>query len=504
MDRPNVLFVTLDQWRADALSCAGHPVVETPHLDQLAAEGVRFANHFAQCAPCGPSRASILTSQYLMNHRAGCNGTPLDARFTNLALEARGLGHEPTLFGYTDTSVDPRTVTDPDDARLRTYEGVLDGFSEGLTIPEPFEPWLDHLRAAGFPIGDEPEAAFAPDPRVDDTGRGSTWAPTVYGAAHSISAFVADAVLDHLRGRNGWFVHASFLRPHPPFRATPEHHDRYDPADVPPPVRLAHRSDEAARHPFLASALGLRFVCSPDDELEQRQWQATYYALVHEVDEQLGRIFAALRAAGQWDRTLVVVSADHGEELGDHWLSGKLGWFDGSYATPLLIRDPRPEADRSRGRVVDAFTESVDIMPTILDWLGAEELPLQCDGRSLLGWLEGRTPDPWRDEVRYEFDFRVPQVLPHPLGMRMDQAVLCVIRTATRKYVHFPTLPPVLIDLEADPGELSDVIEDPSYQNDRIDCLERLANWRIEHAERTMGGTMLTPQGVYRARDWPR
>jgi arylsulfatase A-like enzyme len=504
MERPNVLFITVDQWRAECLSCAGHPVVETPNLDRLAAEGVRFASHYAQCTPCGPSRASLHTGQYLMNHRSGLNGTPLDARFTNIALEARALGYDPTLFGYTDTSVDPRTVTDPDDPRLRTYEGVLPGFTEGLTVPEPFQPWLDWLASLGYEIPPGTYGMFEPDPKVDARGKGSTWAPTVFPAEHSLTAFVNNHVLDHIRGREGWFVHASYLRPHPPFRATPEYHDLYDPADMPPPVRRASREEEAARHPFLAGALGLTFVQSPDDDLEQRQWQATYFALMREVDDELGRLFDAVESAGQWDDTLIVLTADHGEELGDHWLSGKLGWFEGSYHIPLMVRDPRSSADATRGRVIDAFTENVDVMPTILDWLGVETLPLQCDGRSLLPWLAGEVPESWRDEVRYEFDFRIPHLNPHPLGMRMDQANLSVVRTRTRKYVHFPTLPPVFHDLEIDPGELDDMVHDPAYQAERIEYLERMVNWRIEHTERTLAGVLLTPSGPYEGRDWPR
>src|SRR5829696_245569 len=82
--RPNVLLITVDQWRGECLSSLGHPVVETPNLDRLAARGVHFTRHFAQAAPCGPSRASIYTGMYLMNHRAVLNGTPLDARFTNI------------------------------------------------------------------------------------------------------------------------------------------------------------------------------------------------------------------------------------------------------------------------------------------------------------------------------------------------------------------------------------------------------------------------------------
>ncbi|HET9060982.1 MAG TPA: sulfatase-like hydrolase/transferase, partial [Acidimicrobiales bacterium] len=87
--RRNVLFITVDQWRGDCLSALGHPLVRTPNLDAVARNGVLFANHWANAAPCGPSRACLYTGMYMQNHRSVMNGTPLDARFTNIALEAR-------------------------------------------------------------------------------------------------------------------------------------------------------------------------------------------------------------------------------------------------------------------------------------------------------------------------------------------------------------------------------------------------------------------------------
>ncbi|MBI2704394.1 MAG: alkaline phosphatase family protein [Actinobacteria bacterium] len=505
MSRPNVLFITVDEWRAECLSAAGHPIVQTPNLDRLAAQGIRFTQHYANCAPCGPSRATLLTGQYLMNHRSGTNGTPLDDRFTNIAREARSLGYDPVLFGYTDTSLDPRLFNDPTHPLLCTYEGVLPGFTEGLTMPEPFAPWLDFLRSNGHELDSGSEGAFAPDPSFDASGRGSTWAPARFPAEHSISAFLTDELLDHLRtAGDGWFVHASYLRPHPPWRATREHHERYDPADMLSPHRLETSWDEAARHPFLEAVLRLNFVRSADDELEQRQRAATYYALMNEVDDQIGRVLDWLDASGHIDDTLVLLTCDHGEQLGDHWMQGKLGWFDESYHIPLIIRDPRATADGTRGTTVDAFTENVDIMPTLLDWLGVDPLPLQCDGRSVLPFLHGSVPAAWREDVRWEFDFRIPQVLPHPLGMRMDQAVLSVVRTADRKYVHFPTLPMVLEDLADDPSELRDVSAEAHYRDDLLAMKDRMLNWRIEHADRTLTGMMLTPSGVFESRDWPR
>jgi len=131
-NRKNVLFITADQWRGDCLGCIGHPVVETPNLNQLAMQGVLFRKHYAQAVPCGPSRASLYTGLYAMIHRSVNNGTPLNNRFTNIAREVRKLGYDPTLFGYTDTSADPREFHQ-EDPLLTTYEGMIPGMSSGVT-----------------------------------------------------------------------------------------------------------------------------------------------------------------------------------------------------------------------------------------------------------------------------------------------------------------------------------------------------------------------------------
>ena len=140
---PNVLLITLDQFRGDCLSAAGHPLVRTPNLDALTAEGVRFARHYSQASPCAPGRAALYTGTYQMNNRVVANGTPLDARFDNIALAARRAGYDPVLFGYTDQAIDPRMSTGPDDPRLSSYEGVLPGFRCVLDLSAGHEPWRE-------------------------------------------------------------------------------------------------------------------------------------------------------------------------------------------------------------------------------------------------------------------------------------------------------------------------------------------------------------------------
>ena len=123
----NVLLIVVDQWRGLMLPKLGADYLKLPNIDRLCAEGVTFRNHFTQCVPCGPARASLLTSQYLMNHRAVQNTIPLDNRFTNLAHELRRGGYDPALVGYTTTTPDPRT-TPPNDPRFFVLGDIMEGF----------------------------------------------------------------------------------------------------------------------------------------------------------------------------------------------------------------------------------------------------------------------------------------------------------------------------------------------------------------------------------------
>lgn len=507
-----VLFISADQWQGDCLSAVGHKVVRTPNIDALAADGVLFRNHYCQASPCGPARTSMLTGMYLMNHRSGRNGTPLDARHSNLALEVRKAGYDPTLFGYTDTSVDPRRYP-PDDPAVRTYEGVLPGMTVGLLLPDHMAPWIADLKAKGYPVTGRQDVYKPVADYPGAEGRGHTYAPPVFKAEDSETHFLADALLRYLSMRRdqNWFVHPVFLRPHPPVIAPEPYNRMYDPAEVDLPVRAESPEAEAAQHPYLAYTLKAQkeigwYTDHPTslqeiDEVEIRQIRATYYGMISQVDDQIGRIVAYLKATGEYDHTLIVFTCDHGEMLGDHWMWGKEGYFHKAYHIPLIIRDPRRVADAARGRVVEAFSEAVDLMPTILEWLGLD-VPAQCDGRSLLPFLEGETPPDWRQEVHWEYDFRdvVRQGPETALGLTSDQCCLAVIRDRQYQYVHFAGLPPLLFDLRSDPHQTRNLAGDPARQGGLLHYAQTMLSWRMAHAERVLANTMLTAEGVVERR----
>lgn len=507
-DAKNILLITFDQWRGDCLSGNGHPCVRTPHFDALAADGVYFRRHYSVCAPCGPARASLLTGMYMQNHRSVRNGTPLDNRHTNIARELRKAGYRAVLFGYTDTSLDPRAFPDREVTR-HGYENMMPGFEEGLLLPaDRPEAWLRYLRDQGVPA-DSVEQAYRPIPGYPGSaGRGRTWAPPRYSAEHCQTAFLTRKAMEYIdQASDGWFVHLSYLRPHPPFIAPEPWNRLVDAREVPPPVRAPSVQAQAATHPWVATALShqgdwfdptlVAILGSEECEREIMQIRATYFGLVSKVDHYFGTLMQFLKDSGRYEDTLIILTSDHGELLGDHWLFGKRGFFDSGYHIPLIIRDPL-QTQSSGGRRVDRFTESVDVVPTLLEWLDLP-IPRQCDGQSLMPWLRGLTPQRWRMEAHWEYDFRDvgDPGLERALGIEMDHCQLNVIRGERYKYVHFTGLPPLFFDLESDPAELVNLAGDQRYARDMSSSMSKLLSWRMANDERELTAVQVSRERVY-------
>ena len=475
----NILLITLDQFRGDCLSVAGHPIVRTPNLDRLARDGVRLARHYSQGAPCGPGRASLYTGMYQMNHRVVVNGTPLDARFDNIAHAARRAGYAPTLFGYTDQTVDPRETSGPQDPRFATYEGVLPGFEMGCALqPTDAGAWYAWLAERGHSVSGDWDAMVEGEP-----GR---------PADHSLSAFLTDRLIDWLKVQDRpWFAHLSQLRPHPPYAAAGHFATMYDPADMPDPIA------PAPAHRLHERLLATPGYAAPREQQAMRALKAQYYGMITEVDHQLGRVWAALEATGDWDNTLIVVTSDHGEQLGDHGLIQKAAYFEASYHIVGLVRDPRSPA--MHGTVVDRFTENVDIMPTVCEAMGLE-VPAQCDGAPLTPFLRGESPPWWRGAAHWEFDWRAAQLHngphPWPWDRRLETKSLTTLRGEAIGYVHFADGSWLCFDLAADPTWRT-LITDPAIV---LGQAQAALTWRAQNLDRTLTGLLIDGGGVGR---WP-
>jgi len=472
----NVLFVTLDQFRADTYGAAGHPLVQTPTLDRLASEGVRLSRHYSQAAPCAPGRAALYTGMYQMNNRVVANGTPLARGFDNLAYVARRAGFDPTLFGYTDQGLDPAIANGADDPRLSYYDGILPGFSVGLYLPESQAGWVQYLRERGYdvPSGWRGLCEGEPSRPADD----------------SLSGFLTTRFLEWLEYQeSGWFAHLSYLRPHPPYAAAGEFSRMYDPSDVELPIAP---TDPSRRHPLHRAALDWPQVAAPRDEGDMRRLKAQYFGMISEVDSQLARVVAGIEARGEWNDTLVVVTSDHGEQLGDHGLLEKMGFFPQSYHIIGIWRDPRAPG----GRVIANFTENVDLLATLSDALGVEE-PVQSDGVSLAPLMRGEDVS-WRRAAHYEWDsrFMLLNAGASPKRATLARRNLAVSVGEDIAFVQFGD------------GSMKcfDIASDPTWRTECED-LERVLEatreqllWRQEHLRHDLTDMLLSPDRKGR---WP-
>lgn len=476
---PNVLLITLDQFRGDCLSVAGHPLVRTPNLDALAAQGVRFARHYSQASPCAPGRAALYTGTYQMNNRVVANGTPLDARFDNIALAARRAGYDPVLFGYTDQSIDPRLATGPDDPRLSNYEGILPGFRCVLDLSGGHDPWREWLAQQGHVTRSAVHALKSENERP---------------AELSVSSFTTDAVIEWVNNAaSGWFVHASYIRPHPPYSAAGEYSQMYSPDDVGEPIPAVEKPEK-----FHELMLQLDNTKAPTDPQEMRNMRAQYFGMITEVDHQLGRLWQALRSNGAWDDTVVIVTSDHAELLGDHGLREKVGYWETSQHIPCIVRDPRHPS--TAGTVVDRFTENVDIMPTVCEAIGVD-IPVQCDGLPLTPFMEGTEPLWWRDAAHWEYDWRFALIqlgadVPWPWKRSLEKQTLCVHRTDDTAYVQFGDGRFLCLDIAADPTWRTECTD----QSRVLRAAQELLTWRMQMTDRQHAGFLVENGGIGR---WP-
>jgi len=507
--RKNVLFILIDQLRADCVTGSLSPHVDLPNIRALQSDAVTFANHFSVTNPCGPSRASILTGLYAMNHRSVRNGTPMSEGITNIALEMRKLGFDPLLFGYTDTSRDPRGKA-PGDPVLRSYEEVMPGFSELLEMRQDTgsHPWQDYLRNKGYDTPDYRDfyVPKSPDPnrapRPDD--------PAFYSAEDSDTAFLTNEFLRQMATppTPPWFSLLTYIRPHPPLVAPAPYNRLYSGETLPMPARQSDPADEAAVHPAFAATRnrppmesfvkGCDGQISAQNDADVQMLRALYLGLASEVDTHIGRVIGFLRETGQYDDTLIVLSADHGEMLGDHHMWGKQHVYDPSFHVPLIIRDPLSPA--KHGATVTAMTESIDLAPTILDLVGGKAAA-GMNGQSLADFLVKSTPAKWKDCVHLELDYAEPDdatAYQHLTGLGLRECNVAILRETRFKLVHFNgDLPPLLFDLQNDPHEMQDLAGDPTHAPTVLRLTRKLLSHRMKHADHTLSDYKITASGVF-------
>jgi len=470
---PNVLFVAVDDLNT-RIGCYGDPVARTPHLDRLAAQGVRFERAYCQFPICNPSRVSLLLGRYPTTtetidfaHPAllGPDWVTLPQHFRNHGYDVQLLGK---VFHFDKSLMNnwfpgeeavgaeyPPDWSAGDKWVLRSQEiharMVADAarWEPYRTLSPPPNDWVKNLRTWAN--------VFGPVPSSEEQGaatraRAYEWTADVKHAAEAVELLARHAQ----DADKPFFLGVGFYKPHVPLVAPQRFFDLYRSADMPVPPDFAAMptADDAVPRCALRYNLDL-FVEQPVSPDDARAAMLAYYACISFVDEQLGLLLDALARLNLSDNTLVVLWGDHGWHLGEKGMWGKGTLFDVSARAPLIIVDPR---QTTAGRSCPRTVELVDIYPTLVELCGLPRPP-GLEGLSLTPWL--RNPDAPRDKPAVTYVAREDW-----LGVSVRTERWCYTQwDGGRRGSE-------LYDLQADPREQHNLATDPAHAK-TIELLKR-------------------------------
>lgn len=497
----NILFIMYDQLRYDYLSCAGHPHLHTPNFDRVAKMGVRFTNAYVQSPICGASRMSFYTGRYASSHGAQWNGFPLRVGEQTMGDHLRRSGMDCWLLGKThmqadaegmerlglsaDSVIGARQAECGFDAWIRD-DGLWGQGPDGF-YDEKRSPYNEYLKTKGYP-SENPWADFA-NAGVDDSGEmASGWMfdnadkPANIREEDSETPWLTRKTIEFIeQAKAPWCAHVSFIKPHWPYIVPAPYHDMYGPNNVPQAVR--HEMEQENPHPVFGAYMENNIARSFQREEVRQKVIPAYMGLIKQCDDQLGVLLDFLEQSGRMENTMIVLTSDHGDYLGDHWLGEKDLFHEPSVKVPLIIYDPRAEADTTRGTTCDALVESIDLAPTFVEVAGGKVPDHILEGRSLLPWLRGENPE-WRQFAISEFDYSATQQCVK-LGLEPRDARLFMVFDGRYKLMHAEGgFRPMLFDLQNDPQEFVDLAKGDEHQAEIDHLYGCLAQWGRRLAQR--------------------
>ncbi|WP_377194632.1 sulfatase-like hydrolase/transferase [Ruegeria meonggei] len=493
-----------DQLRWDYLSCYGHPHLHTPNIDRLAAKGVRFDKAYIQSPICGSSRMSTYTGRYVHSHGASWNGIPLKVGEITMGDHLRKTGMGCWLVGKTHMRADAegmaRLGLEPDSligARVAECgfdvferdDGMLPEGPDGYYDPDGAKEYNKFLTSKGYE-SDNPWHDFANSGLDKDGNVLSGW--FLKNSAEAANIAEEDSETPYLTGRGiefmethdgPWCCHLSFIKPHWPYVVPEPYASMYWPQHVLPVVRSDAERQNAQRvlKAFMDTKIGQTF--SRQDVRDAVI--PAYMGLIKQADDQMGRLFDWMEQTGRMEDTMIVLTSDHGDFLGDHWMGEKTFFQDASTRIPLIIYDPSPEADATRGTVSEALVESIDLAPTFVDAAGGEIAGHILEGHSLLPILHGTADETPREFVICEYDYSASPIA-DLLGVTVREAVMFMVANKKWKLIHCEGgFRPILFDLENDPDELIDLGDRADHADVIAGMYDHLFSWTRRQSQRT-------------------
>lgn len=462
-DRPNILLITADGMRYDALNCNGNMLAVSPRLDAFAGEGVRFSRAYCSQPICMPCRASIMTGRFPHAHGVWQNGVPLDSSLINLPTLLGELGYSTTKIGKCHFTPWLDSLNPNEGGHHVEYrgDGPYFGFERvRVTDHSPQDRYFEWLRER-FPQHVE----LALNPRREKPADATVGWKGSLPAEATKSAYTADLTITALQHRDKsrpFFLWSSFIDPHHPYNPSPPFCDMFDHANFPkppqndgPPPSLPPSYHHWARR--LAEHWGHVDTATRDWLRVRRMYQGK----VAMVDHFIGQVLDTVRQEGLWDNTLIMFLSDHGTMLGDYGLMQV-----GEYSQECLIRVPmmcKPPATEQRRGESDALVSVVDILPTLLDYAGGES-PLGVQGLSLRDVLE----DPGSA-------IRESLMVENRWGQAPPEGFHTLITPRYKLSVQTDGIHGELYDLHEDPREMHNRFQNPDLRQVQTDLLHQFA-----------------------------
>ncbi len=429
MTPKNLIYIISDEHRRDALGCYGHPLVQTPHLDRLAASGVRFSNAYTPSPMCVPARAALHTGRWVHQIGTWSSAEPYEGQVEGWAHRLRDAGHRVSSIGKLHfRESHPRNGFSEEIVPLHIMDGV--GWTHGL-LRDELPPYENATREFAEQVG----AGSSPYTDYDKQ--------------------VTQEAVQWLNARaqqpedKPWVLFLSLVSPHYPLIAPQEFYDLYADADIPAPVTPA-----ATTHPALREFYDFYSYDQHFDAALTREAQIAYYGLCSFLDHCIGTVTDALSAAGLADSTRILYTSDHGEMLGDHAQWTKMSMYESSAGVPLILSD----VDGHNGTVCDTAVNLIDSYQTILDCVGVsltEHEKAGLPGRSLFALAGGAEPE------------RVTFSEFHDGGTTRGHFML---RHGPWKFNYYVGMRPQLFNLVDDPDELDDLGNSAEYTLILTEC----------------------------------
>lgn len=431
--RPNIIVLVTDDQRWDMMGCAGHPILQTPHLDALAHDGIRFEHAFVTTPICMSSRASIFTGTYLSRHQCDFNIGNLSHALwqQSYPILLRNAGYHTGFVGKFGLAVSDKP--EPRNVYNMTWHDM-----DNLPVSD-FDRWY------GF------------------AGQGSYW-DMEHGGKHLTEVMTDQATdfLDTAPADRPFCLSISFKAPHSPWESDPEFDELYRSIDIPHPLTADKKYFDPLPDFIKQSWAHVGYYhleCAP--EVYQKTIK-TYYRLINGVDKAVGRIRQHLVQRGLAENTVVLLIGDNGYMWGEHLLGGKTLLYDPSIRVPLIVYDPRsPKAQKKT--VSSELALNIDIAPTILSLAGIP-VPQITQGHDLTPLINGQATQ-LREDFLAESAFNLGSFGQPQNWISQYYPVCQSVRTRRYKYIRYPDNNyEQFFDLQNDPNETINLAYDPAYQ----------------------------------------